>query len=251
MSEHDHSQLGAYALGALEPEEIREVDEHLAGCAACRRELAELEELKGFLGEVPPEAFLDGPPEGGDLLLQRTLREVTTAEAAARAEAAAPAAPAAPAEAGGSGGSVGSRKGRTWLLVAAAVVLIAGALGGGVLIGRESVDDPYVASTPPAGSRQATATDAVTKVTMAATVEPRPGGSWVTVNLTNLKAGAECEMLVTDKAGKTYVAGSWVVPEKAARDGARYGGGVLVPADQVKSVQIKTLQGEHVVTTPV
>jgi len=146
---------------------------------------------------------------------------------------------------------VGSRRRRPWLLVAAAVVLIAGALGGGVLIGRGSVDDPYVASTPPAGSRQATATDAVTKVTMAATVEPRPGGSWVTVNLSNLTAGVECEMLVTDKAGKTYVAGSWVVPEKAAREGARYGGGVLVPADQVKSVQIKTVQGEHVVTTPV
>jgi anti-sigma factor RsiW len=243
MSEHDHSQLGAYALGALEPDEVREVDEHLAGCATCRRELAELEELKEFLGEVPPEAFLDGPPEGGDLLLQRTLREVATAEAAAPADPAA--------GAGDSGGSVGSRKRRPWLLVAAAVVLIAGALGGGVLIGRASVDDPYVASTPPAGSRQATATDAVTKVTMAATVEPRPGGSWVTVNLSNLKAGAECEMLVTDKAGKTYVAGSWVVPEKAAREGARYGGGVLVPADQVKSVQLKTVQGEHIVTTPV
>lgn len=244
MSEHDHSQLGAYALGALEPDEVREVEEHLAGCAACRRELVELEELKEFLGEVPPEAFLDGPPPDGDLLLQRTLREVTAAETASRVVAAAPAAEA--------GGSVASRKGRPWLLVAAAVVLIAGALGGGVLIGRDSVDDPYVATTtPPTGSRQATATDAVTKVTMAATVEPRPGGSWVTVNLSNLKAGAECEMLVTDKAGKTYVAGSWVVPVKAAREGARYGGGVLVPADQVTSVQIKTVQGEHIVTTPV
>ncbi|MEU4395857.1 zf-HC2 domain-containing protein [Kribbella sp. NPDC023855] len=240
MSEHDHSQLGAYALGALEPDEVREVDEHLAGCAACRRELAELEELKEFLGEVPPEAFLDGPPPGGDLLLQRTLREVAAAEAA----------PASAAPAAETGGSGGSRMRRPWLLVAAAVVLIAGALGGGVLIGRSSVDDPYAASPPPAGSKQATATDAVTKVTMAATVEPRPGGSWVTVKLSNLTAGEECEMLVTDKAGKTYVAGSWVVPEKAARDGARYSGSVLVRVDQVKSVQIKTLQGEHVVTTP-
>lgn len=226
MSEHDHTQLGAYVLGALEPDEVRAVDEHLAGCAEARKELAELEEMKEFLGEVPPEAFLDGPPADGDLLLQRTLREV---------RAAAPAAP--------------PKRRRPWLLVAAAVVVVAGALGGGIVIGRQSVDE--VASTTPAGSKEVTATDATTKVTMATTVEPRAGWSWISVELTNLKAGAECEMLVTDKAGKTYIAGSWVVSEKAAREGSRFGGGVLVPVDQVKSVQIKTVQGEHVVTTPV
>ena len=36
-------------------------------CAACRAELHALSELEAALGEVPPEAFLDGPPEGGDL----------------------------------------------------------------------------------------------------------------------------------------------------------------------------------------
>lgn len=29
MSEHDPSRLGAYSLGALEPDEVREIDEHL------------------------------------------------------------------------------------------------------------------------------------------------------------------------------------------------------------------------------
>ena len=97
MSEHDRSQLGAYALGALEPDEVREVDEHLATCAECRAELAELEEMKEFLGEVPPEAFLEGPPADGDLLLQRTLREVreltspTPAQAAGSAPSGGPA----------------------------------------------------------------------------------------------------------------------------------------------------------------
>ncbi len=238
MSEHDNSQLGAYVLGALEPDEIREVDEHLAGCPECRQELAELEEMKEFLGEVPPEAFLDGPPADGDLLLQRTLREV---RATAAAEA-----PAAPAAVGG-----GGRKPGRWLAMAAAVVLIAGALVGGVLIGRQSVDTTPVAETPPAGSRQVTATDAQTGAKMATTVEPRVGWSWINVNITGLQAGAECEMLVTDKAGKTFVAGSWVVSEKAAREGSRFGGGVLLPIDQVKSVEIRTVQGEHVVTTPV
>jgi hypothetical protein len=133
--------------------------------------------------------------------------------------------------------------------VAAAVVLIAGALVGGVLIGRQSVDTP-VAVTP-AGSKQVTATDAKTGAKMATTVEPRVGWSWINVNITGLTVGAECEMLVTDRAGKTFVAGSWVVSEKAAREGSRFGGGVLLPIDQVKSVEIRTVQGEHVVTTPI
>lgn len=241
MSEHDHSQLGAYVLGGLEPDEIREVDEHLAGCAEARDELAGFEEMKEFLGEVPPEAFLDGPPEDGDLLLQRTLREVRLVEAA-EAEAT----PATVQTA------VGSRKRPPWLLVAAAVVVVAGVLGGGVLIGRQSVGEPVAgASTPPAGSKQATATDAKTKVTMATTVEPRAGWAWVNVQLTNLKAGDKCEMLVTDKTGRIYVAGSWVISEKAAKEGSRFGGGVLVPIDQVKSVEIKTVQGAHIVTTQV
>ncbi len=64
MSEHDRSQLGAYALGALEPDEVRQIDAHLATCAECSAEVAELEEMKEFLGEVPPEAFLEGPPPG-------------------------------------------------------------------------------------------------------------------------------------------------------------------------------------------
>lgn len=238
MSEHDRSQLGAYALGALEPDEVREVDEHLAGCAECREELAELEEMKEFLGEVPPEAFLDGPPPDGDLLLQRTLREVRALETAA-----APAARAARA--------VKPSKRNRWMLVAAALVVIAGALGGGVLIGRQSVDQVVADTTPVPGSKQATATDAGTGTTMATTVEPRGGWSWIAVNVSGLKVGAECQMLVTDKDGESYVAGSWVVGEKGAREGSKFAGGVMIPLDKVKSVEIRTIQGQHVVTTPV
>jgi hypothetical protein len=108
-----------------------------------------------------------------------------------------------------------------------------------------------VADAVPAGSKQVNVTDASTGTTMATTIEPRVGWSWINVNIAGLKAGAECQMFVTDKAGKTYVAGSWVVSAKAAREGSRFGGGVLVPIDKVKSVEIKTVQGQHVVTASV
>jgi putative zinc finger protein len=233
MTEHDRSQLGAYALGALEPDEVREVDEHLATCAECRTEVAELEEMKYFLGEVPPEAFLDGPPDGGELLLQRTLREV-------RHTAVEPEPVQAPAA---------RKRSRTWLVAAAAVLVVAGALGGGVAIGRQTSSEP--ADVPVAGSKHVNASDVATGTTMATTVEPRAGWSWIMVQIDGLKAGAECQMVVTDKSGKTWIAGSWVVSAKAAQEGSKFGGGVLVPLNQVQSVEIRTLQGEHVVTAKI
>lgn len=231
MSDHDQSQLGAYVLGVLGPGESRVIEQHLAGCADCRAVVAELEETKDLLGEVPPEAFLEGPPEDGDLMLQRTLRAARVGEAMQAADQ--------------------PSKRRRWVpAVAAAVVIAAAALGGGVLIGQKTAD-PGVSESPVAGSKKVTATDGTTGATLATTLEPREGWSWVKVQVTGLKAGAECELIVTAKDGKTYVAGSWLVSEKAAREGSRFGGGVLVPIGEVASVEVRTAEGEHVVTTPI
>ena len=235
MTDHDQSLLGPYVLGVLEPSEVRVVEEHLPACDSCRQELAELEEMKVLLGDVPPEAFLDGAPADGDLLLQRALR--------AGRGAVDPAAP--PAEP-----AVAGPKRPRWMLAAASVAVIAAAaLGGGVLIGRQAVDS--VPGPIVAGTKHVTATDTATGATMATTVEPRAGWSWVTVRITGLRAGDECELIVTDENGKTYVAGSWLVSDEAARDSSKFGGGVLVPIDRVTSVEVKTVQGKHVVTTPV
>ena len=232
MTDHDQSLLGPYVLGVLEPDDARELEEHLLDCADCRQQLAELEEMKELLGDVPPEAFLDGPPPDGDLLLQRTLRASRGTAEPAVSPVAAPKRP------------------RLLLVAASAAVIAASALGGGVLIGRQTVDQVAV-EAPVAGSQKANATDSATGATMATTVEPRAGWSWIKVKLTGLEAGAECEVIVTDENGKTFVAGSWVVSEEAARKGSEFAGGVLVPADQVASVEVKTAQGEHVVTTTI
>lgn len=232
MTAHDQTLLGPYVLGALDPEEVRQVEDHLRGCADCREQLAELEETKLLLGEVPPEAFLDGPPTDGDLLLQRTLRAARELEGPSRP-------------------AVARSKVPRWFMTAASVAVIgATALGGGVLIGRETAgNSPTPTVTAVAGSRHASATEASTGATMATTVEPRAGWSWVNVRLDGLKAGAECELIVTDVNGTSRVAGSWVVSEEGARDGSKFSGGVQVPIDQVASVEVKNAQGEHVVTT--
>jgi hypothetical protein len=48
-----HQLLGAYVLGGLEPAEASLFEQHLAGCADCRRELDELASLPALLDALP------------------------------------------------------------------------------------------------------------------------------------------------------------------------------------------------------
>lgn len=66
MNHADHAalrrSLGAYAVGALEPSERSNVEEHLEDCQACRDELASLAVLPGLLSRLSKEEA------AGDLL---------------------------------------------------------------------------------------------------------------------------------------------------------------------------------------
>lgn len=58
MTETDHhewsSQLGAYAIGALEPTDRAALEQHLAGCARCRKELGEYQATFDALAQSTP-----------------------------------------------------------------------------------------------------------------------------------------------------------------------------------------------------
>lgn len=238
MVEHDHTSLAAYALGALDPEEARSVETHTAGCDDCRAELAELAALEAALGEVPPEAFLDGPPEGGDLMLQRTLRQVR----AERAEVVAQ-----------------TRRPRRLLAAAAAVALAAAALAGGTLIGRASVVVPQAGATPSpsvattvAGTRTVSATDSTTGVSLAGAVIPAAGWVRVHIKVSGVPQGTPCVIQVVPRSGGApVVAGSWLVSAKGARDGTTLDGGAVVAPADVASVEIVTTDGKKLVSAPV
>ncbi len=235
--EHDHESLGAYALGALAPDEARAVDAHLAECADCRREVDELTELRGMLGSVPQEAFLDGPPDDGELLLQRTLRQV-------RAEQ-------------------GEQPRRARFPVAAGVVVIAlAALGGGVLLGRQTAPggeaqspqtqgpQSSVVQAPP-GARNGEATNPASGVSMAVSLTPRTG--WVRVHavVRGVPAGKQCQLLVVSRDGDEVVAGSWLASGKDVRDGTSLDGTALVDPKQIRSVDVVTIDGEQLVSVSI
>ena len=224
--EHDRELLGAYALGVLDADEVRAVDAHVAQCTDCRRELDELEAMKQSLGEVPPEAFLDGPPDGGDLLLQRTLRQV-------RAE---------------KSRDVRQRR----LLVAAGVVaLVAASIGGGAVLGRGSAPTrtvvlPSASASVPQGTRTIEGSNPQNGVTMAVRLTPAKG--WVRLHATidNVKPNLKCQLVVVDKAGNRVVAGSWLVPPTEAT----VDGSALVAPNDVAAVEVVTFDGQKIISVP-
>jgi hypothetical protein len=230
-TQHDPQLLGAYVLGALDEQEVREMDEHLASCPECTRELGELRDMEAFLGEVPPEAMLDGPPEGGDLLLQRTLRQVRSER-----------------------GGVARR--RQYTLGAAAAVVAALVLGAGVFVGKATSPDVTASPTPtvapdPAGTRLATFTDPVTKASM--TVKVVPAAGWVRTNMAinGIPEGEKCRIFVVAKDGSRQEAGSWVVSKKGAAEGTNLDGSALVDPKDVRSVVVENFAGKKFVEVPV
>ena len=209
---HDPVELGALALGLLPPEQAAAARRHVDACAMCRREYEELREMTGVLGELPPEAFLDGPPDG-DLVLQRTLRQIRT--------------------------ETGARRRRRLLgVVAAAAVVVAAIAGGGVAIGRASV--PLV---PPPGSAvgalvlTGTGADGATLRTTLG-----PTGSWVrlTASVAGIPPGERCRILVVARNGSQEIAGSWVV---SATPGGSIDGSAAVALPDVAAVVVQNEAG--------
>lgn len=106
---HEPHLIGAYVLGGLDAAERAAVESHLAGCTRCRAEAAELGGVVDMLADLPPELLIEAPPDA-DLSLHRTLRRMREESSGARRRRAA------------WGGS-------------AAAVLLAVAVGVGVVVG--------------------------------------------------------------------------------------------------------------------
>jgi anti-sigma factor RsiW len=175
MAADPHANVAPYALDALDADEERAFEEHLASCEACREELASLREASaalayGAVGPVPP-------PE----LKQRILTE-------ARAERP---------------NVVSLPRRRSWTapLAAAAALAAAGAIGVGVWAAtRPATSDAFTpvlakpgAKLVPMGDRGALAVAPDGTAAIALTVPRAPEGktyeAWVIRNGTATRAG--------------------------------------------------------------
>ncbi|MFJ3671058.1 anti-sigma factor [Streptomyces sp. NPDC090106] len=228
--EHSHDVLlGAHALGLLDADERSRLEEQIEACEVCQVELADLKALEAELGEVPPEFFLDGPPEDGELMLQRTLRQVRAEDAV-------------------------DRRRRGVVVSLAAAAMVTALLGGGYVVGQANTPSDTLASRsaedPGEAAWTGSATDPKTQAKMKVSLVPAAG--WVRVDATvgGLRPGEKCLLVVRSKSGEREIAGSWVVGEKkgaAGTAGLDLSGFAAVPLDQVESVIVENDNGKQYV----
>jgi hypothetical protein len=199
--------LGVYVVGAIGSADRGAVDNHLAGCAECRDELAGLAGLPALLGRVPAEdvaaLIVEGPgklpsPAGLDSLLGR---------------------------------SASMHRRRLWPLMAAGVAagLIAGA---GAVAASGALDGSLGRGQPPSAAavqRAPTVSGTNSRTHASATVRylGRPGGMELDVQVSGIPPGTMCELQVINARGRGVSSGTWIVA--SGHQGAWYPASSSVP----------------------
>jgi hypothetical protein len=229
--QHHPDQLAAYAIGLLDGEDARATKAHVTGCPHCQQELTELREVNSALRGMPPELFLDGPPPDGELVLQRTLRQVRAEREAS-----------------------GVRPGRRRrALIAAALAALVGVGAAGVALGRVTTSETITAlpTTPPAtGSRLLTGFNPSTGVRMTVTVTPAAGWLRIKATVVGISAGEHCTLVVLDRNRDRYITGSWLASPAAEKNGITIDGTAIVAPGDLAAVAVQNFERRELVIAP-
>ena len=249
----EHTDVGAYSMGLLEPADRQAFEDHLAGCAFCAAEIAQLSPLAGLLRGIDPAEVAVGPFEA-------------TPPAAARPQfpawppaAAFPAAEPSPAAVSDLlRKRVARQRERTrWqvsLAAAAGIVLISGGVGIG-LATAPSPGSPAPAAVAVVGQLHS-ATDAATGATGTVGLVSKAWGTQVTMDLSNVRGPLECQLIAVSKSGEQRVVMGWLVP--AAGYGVRghpahlvLAGGTSIKASDLARLEVTVVKGGTLLTIPV
>lgn len=222
--------LGVYVLGAIEPAERSEVEQHLSVCRRCRDELASLAALPAMLGRVTEEQIEQLGPPPAELL------DAILAKAA--------------------GESRGRRrKDRVLLAAAAAALIVVGGVGLRSLMGDGggTAAKPPVSSTAspgPIGKPITTvnASDPGSGVRAEIAMQPKQWGTAFSVSLTGAPSGAHCQLIAIDKKGRKDIAGGWQVQYLGS---ATFAGSSMFQKNDLAAVEVRTLEGQRLLHVPV
>lgn len=236
--DQEHTAVGAYALGLLDPADAAHFEEHLAGCGRCAAELDELVELPPLLADaamaVPrPEALVEEP---GPRLLTGLFDKVAESRRTRR------------------------RRG-LYLVAAAAALAIAVPLGVNVTNVASSDGDGQVQAGSAAKSvfeqgEKFSAVDPVTEVDAGVSLVERPSGTTVALRLGNVRGPKECDLVAVSTSGERQTVTTWAVPKwgygiKDAegdtwkREPFYAMGGTAMSPNEIDRFEIRTLDGER------
>ncbi|GAB3907123.1 zf-HC2 domain-containing protein [Kibdelosporangium lantanae] len=191
--------LGAYLLGALDPAERSEFEDHIATCPTCKAELVRLAPLPGLLQRLSPEDYAaienddefevpDWPPDFP--------AEIELADIDLVADP--------PPEDPGPARPGWLRRQRVALAAAAAVVLLA--MGGFVFLQEDESGPTTIQASPVAW----TAVDPATGVHGRVELTKRGWGTELKLSMEDVPAGKKiCHMIVYGRDGSQEIAGQW------------------------------------------
>ena len=223
-----HRDVGAYALGVLDPRDSARFEEHLTLCRLCPRELEQLSSVAALLSHVSADSLV---------FAERSTREprrVETLVGAVRKE---------------------RRRVRTRhaLTLAACLALIVAGAAVAVNFGLGQRGLPGVRTTTTAQRLHAVSQSTGTKATVQ--VEKEPWGSQVTLQITHVKGPVGCRLLAVDRDGHSEVVMGWSVPPEgygtpAHPDPLLVHGGTDVATANLSHFEVRTVNGNLLVSVP-
>ncbi|WBP91179.1 anti-sigma factor family protein [Kitasatospora cathayae] len=254
--------LGGYVLGRLSPAETEQVRAHLADCAECQAEHAELAGLPALLATVSEaEAVGEVPPAPSEELADRLVQRAAASERAQpEPEPAATAVPLGPQRTGRSRldrllQQAASRRRtavrRQLVGVAAAATLVAAAASGGTWLATVASTGSQVAQpapTSPAPVRTFSGTDPTTGVSASVEVSPAAWGSTLRVTAKGAPAGITCSLQAVGITGATATAATWQAGDYPG--GAKVSGTVPMSPGMISHFEIDAGDGQRLLTVP-
>lgn len=194
-AEHDelHRLLGGYLLGGLDEADTDRLDGHLRDCDECRDELERLSPVPELLRRLPDA---QGPSRGGaqapiSMSARPSPENIEGLLRRMRAER-----------------SRESRIARVRWLAAAAVVLVAAAIGFGVIRGNRETAPPSVLPSPQLVTAQFQAAEG-SGLTGQAVLTPKVWGVSVALDVTKLRGEGPFKCQVRSLQGQVEQAAIW------------------------------------------
>jgi len=223
--------LGVYVLGAIDPAERGLVDAHLETCQECRDELAGLAGLPALLARLDPDEVsrISADDPGYAVADERPPAElIGTVLDLARAR----------------------RRRERWryLSVAAAVVVIAGALFGGLTSAAAHTQKVFVPTGSEQGWERVTGTNQATGASATVAYSGEKWGDAFEVLVDRIPMGTTCQMWVVHPDGTRTQVAAWTTASDEGN--VWYAGSMAATAGALSQFQITANNQVLLTVTP-